>query len=51
MINVTARGLRAVTGVDEEILAEIPTERPRYSAMGGVILGTSLAAMLSMGIA
>jgi hypothetical protein len=40
--------LRSVTGVDEEILSRIPTERARYSAMGGVVLGTALIAMVSM---
>ncbi|GIE88117.1 DUF4407 domain-containing protein [Actinoplanes regularis] len=46
-----ARALRAVLGVDEEILEQIPAERSRYTAMAGVILGTAFAAMVSMGIA
>jgi hypothetical protein len=45
------RMLRAVTGVDEGILARIPTERARYTAMGGVVLGTALIAMVSMTVA
>jgi hypothetical protein len=43
--------LRALTGVDEEILDGIPTERPRYTAMGAVVLGTALLAMFSLATA
>ncbi len=46
-----AQMLRSVTGVDEQILSRIPTERARYSAMGGVVLGTALIAMVSMAAA
>jgi hypothetical protein len=43
--------LRALTGVDEALLDTIPTERPRYTAMGGVVLGTALMAMFSLTVA
>lgn len=46
-----ARLLRLCTGVDEAILAREPSERARYTAMGGVVLGTALMAMLSMSYA
>jgi len=45
------RRLRSLTGVDEQVLDGIPTERPRYTAMGGVILGTAVVATISMGAA
>src|SRR4051812_31853871 len=42
--------LRALAGTREQILAPLPSERPRYTAMGTVVLGTALMAMLAMGI-
>jgi hypothetical protein len=42
--------LRRPTGVHEGILAALPTDRARYTAMGGVVLATAGLAMLSMGI-
>jgi len=42
------RLLRRLTGVDEAILGQVPQERPRYTRLGGIILGTSIMAMLSM---
>ncbi|MBO4208459.1 DUF4407 domain-containing protein [Micromonospora echinofusca] len=46
-----ARALRLCTGADEKILAQVPSERPRYTAMGGVVFGTALLAMFSMAYA
>jgi hypothetical protein len=43
--------LRRATGVDEKILDGIATERGRYTAMGGVVVGTALIAMFSMAVA
>lgn len=40
--------LRQITGVDENLLDEVPTERPRYTRLGGVIVGTASIATLSM---
>ncbi|MFC7532474.1 DUF4407 domain-containing protein [Actinoplanes sp. GCM10030250] len=40
--------LRAVVGVQEAVLDEVPNERPRYTALGGLILGASLLAVVSM---
>jgi len=48
---VIGRVLRALTGVDEKTLDLVPSERARYTAMGGVVLGTALIAMFSMGVA
>ncbi|TWG24466.1 uncharacterized protein DUF4407 [Actinoplanes teichomyceticus] len=45
------RLLRMATGVNEDILAAMPAERTRFTAMGGVVLGTALIAMASMGVA
>jgi hypothetical protein len=45
------RTLRALTGVDEEILSAVPNERARYTAMGGIVLGTATMAMFSMTVA
>ena len=45
------RVLRLGTGVREDILALVPSERARYTSMGGVVFGTALMAMLSMGTA
>jgi hypothetical protein len=40
--------LRAVVGVQESVLDEVPNERPRYTALGGLILGGSVLAAASM---
>ncbi|MEV4514951.1 DUF4407 domain-containing protein, partial [Dactylosporangium sp. NPDC049525] len=45
------RVLRLATGVREDILAQVPSERARYTSMGGVVVGTAIMAMLSMGAA
>lgn len=45
------QALRTLTGVDEATLATVSSERARYTAMGGVVLGTATMAMLSMGVA
>ncbi|PWJ07861.1 DUF4407 domain-containing protein [Streptomyces sp. NWU49] len=43
-----ARRLRALTGVDEELLGRVRYERSKYTALGGVVLGTSVIAAFSM---
>ncbi|MGP3926587.1 DUF4407 domain-containing protein [Streptomyces sp. 8N616] len=43
-----ARRLRALTGVDENLLDRVRYERSRYTALGGVVLGTSVIAAFSM---
>ncbi|GAA3925147.1 DUF4407 domain-containing protein [Actinoplanes auranticolor] len=43
-----SRVLRLATGVREEILDQVPSERARYTSMGGVVAGTAIMAMLSM---
>ncbi|MEU0280218.1 DUF4407 domain-containing protein [Streptomyces sp. NPDC006195] len=43
-----ARRLRALTGVDEGLLARVKYERSKYTALGGVVLGTSVIAAFSM---
>ncbi|MEU2559469.1 DUF4407 domain-containing protein [Streptomyces longispororuber] len=43
-----ARRLRTLTGVDEELLARVGYERSKYTALGGVVLGTSVIAAFSM---
>ncbi|WP_274914790.1 DUF4407 domain-containing protein [Streptomyces sp. WZ-12] len=42
------RRLRGLTGVDETLLARVGYERSRYTALGGVVLGTSVVAAFSM---
>lgn len=42
------RLLRAIVGVDEEVIGRVPSERPRYAALGGVVLGTATIAAFSM---
>ncbi|MDH6608353.1 hypothetical protein M2164_003988 [Streptomyces sp. SAI-208] len=42
------RRLRTLTGVDEELLARVRYERSKYTALGGVVLGTSVIAAFSM---
>ncbi|MFH8292615.1 DUF4407 domain-containing protein [Streptomyces sp. NPDC018059] len=43
-----ARRLRTLTGVDEELLERVRYERSKYTALGGVVLGTSVIAAFSM---
>lgn len=43
-----ARRLRTLTGVDEKLLARVGYERSKYTALGGVVLGTSVIAAFSM---
>ncbi|MFH8564815.1 DUF4407 domain-containing protein [Streptomyces sp. NPDC017988] len=43
-----ARRLRTLTGVDEELLERVKYERSKYTALGGVVLGTSVIAAFSM---
>lgn len=45
------RGLRWLAGVDEKLLAWVPAERARYTALGGVVLGTATIAAFSMSMA
>lgn len=40
--------LRTLTGVDENLLSRVRYERSRYTALGGVVLGTSVIAAFSM---
>ncbi|WP_432832397.1 DUF4407 domain-containing protein [Dactylosporangium sp. CA-092794] len=49
--NGPGRFLRSLTGVDESILATVPSERSKYTALGGVVLGTAITAMFSMSVA
>ncbi|HEY3479570.1 MAG TPA: DUF4407 domain-containing protein [Streptomyces sp.] len=42
------RLLRTLTGVDEELLAEVRHERSKFTSLGGVVLGTSVVAAFSM---
>ncbi len=42
------RWLRTVAGVDEALIARVPQERARYTALGGVVVGTALIAAFSM---
>jgi Domain of unknown function (DUF4407) len=42
------RPLRVLAGIDETILDRVPSERPRYTALGGVVLGTAVIAAFSM---
>jgi Domain of unknown function (DUF4407) len=43
--------LRILTGVDERLLAKVSSERARYTALGGVVLGTATIAAFSMWMA
>jgi len=45
------RRLRAVAGVDEELLDWVPEERARYTRLGAIILNTGLLAGLSLATA
>ena len=40
--------MRSVAGVDESLLDRVPQERARYTALGGVVIGTALIAAFSM---
>jgi hypothetical protein len=42
------RTMRSVAGVDEALLDRVPQERARYTALGGVVIGTALIAAFSM---
>lgn len=42
------RVLRTLTGVDEELLAEVSHERSKFTSLGGVVLGTAVVAAFSM---
>jgi uncharacterized protein DUF4407 len=42
------RMLRWLAAVDERLMAWVPTERAKYTALGGVVLGTAAIATLSM---
>jgi uncharacterized protein DUF4407 len=42
------RRMRSVAGVDETLLDRVPQERARYSALGGVVIGTAVIAAFSM---
>ncbi|XIG75919.1 DUF4407 domain-containing protein [Streptomyces sp. SGAir0957] len=42
------RALRTLTGVDEELLNRVRFERSKYTALGGVVLGTAVIAAFSM---
>ncbi|MEV4899302.1 DUF4407 domain-containing protein, partial [Nonomuraea sp. NPDC055795] len=43
-----ARRVRVLAGVDEDLLDRVPEERPRYTSLGGVVLGTAAVAFVSM---
>lgn len=43
--------LRRLSGVQEPVLDLVPGDRARYTSMGGVVLGTAMIAMVSMGVA
>jgi hypothetical protein len=45
------RWLRVLAGVDERLLDKVPSERARYTALGGVVLGTATIAAFSMSMA
>lgn len=45
------RLLRWLAAVDENLLRWVPTERAKYTALGGVVLGTATIATMSMSIA
>jgi hypothetical protein len=39
--------LRKVAGVHEAVLNEVPHERPRYTALGGLLVGTAVMSIVS----
>lgn len=43
--------LRLLAGVQQTALDNVPTERARYTSMGGVVLGTAAIATIAMGVA
>ncbi|MGW8528304.1 MULTISPECIES: DUF4407 domain-containing protein [Nocardiopsidaceae] len=47
----TSRVLRRLTGVDEDLLDEVPEERPRYTLQGLVVVCTSLLAGIAVFVA
>lgn len=42
--------LRKVAGINEDILDEVPEERPRYSRLGAIVVATGLMAALSASV-
>ena len=42
------RRLRGLIGVDEALLAEVPSDRARYTRLGGIVVGTAAIASISM---
>src|SRR4051794_5918926 len=45
-----SRRLRVLVGVDEEILADVPEERARYSCMGALVLAAGIMATFSASV-
>ncbi|MEU4090629.1 DUF4407 domain-containing protein [Streptomyces aureus] len=43
-----ARRLRALIGIDEDLLSRVGFERSRYTALGGAVLGSCIISALSM---
>ena len=43
-----SRWLRMLIGVDESLLARVWEERPRYTGLGAIVLGTAVMAAVSM---
>jgi hypothetical protein len=50
-LRTVGAGFRVLVGVDEELLAKVPSERARYTALGGTVLGTASIAAFSMAMA
>jgi hypothetical protein len=44
-------GLRTIAGAQPRLLAEVPTEGPRYTALGALLIGAAGIALLSMWVA
>jgi Domain of unknown function (DUF4407) len=42
------RATRLLTGVDEPLLSHVREERPRYTGLGAIVLGTAVMAALSL---
>jgi len=47
----TGPRLRAIAGVQEELLARVPLETARYTALGALLVGTAMIAATSMWLA
>lgn len=45
------RLLRAIVGVDEDLMDAVPEERPRYTRQGALLVATAIMAAVSMGYA